>query len=45
VELSCPDTLPKTPVDPDRLRELAAAYNAESPITRLTTALAAAYTA
>ncbi len=45
VELSCPDTLPTTPADPDRLRELATAYNAESPITRLIAALTAAYSA
>ncbi|MEV0246902.1 5'-3' exonuclease [Nocardia sp. NPDC050712] len=41
VELSRPDLLPTTPADPDRLRELAAAYNAESPINRLITALGA----
>ncbi|MFI9503163.1 5'-3' exonuclease H3TH domain-containing protein [Nocardia sp. NPDC052566] len=39
VELSRPDPLPATPADPARLRELATAYNAESPITRLITAL------
>ncbi|MEU2255077.1 5'-3' exonuclease [Nocardia xishanensis] len=41
VDLSRPDTLPTAPADPDRLRELAVAYNAESPVTRLTAALAA----
>ncbi|MEV0032321.1 5'-3' exonuclease [Nocardia sp. NPDC050793] len=41
VELSRPDTLPTAPADPDRLRELAVAYNAESPVARLTAALAA----
>ncbi|RJO68161.1 5'-3' exonuclease [Nocardia panacis] len=40
VHLSRPDTLPAGPADPQRLRELAAAYNAESPITRLIAALA-----
>jgi 5'-3' exonuclease len=40
VELSRPDILPSTPADPDRLRELAAEYNAESPITRLIKAMA-----
>ncbi|MFC9962997.1 5'-3' exonuclease [Nocardia ignorata] len=45
VELSGPDALPAVPADPERLRELAAAYNAESPITRLIAALAAAHTA
>lgn len=39
VVLSGPDLLPAGPADPARLRELAAAYNAESPITRLTKAL------
>ncbi|MFC4376480.1 5'-3' exonuclease H3TH domain-containing protein [Nocardia halotolerans] len=39
VVLSGPDTLPATPADPQRLLDLAAAYNAESPITRLVTAL------
>jgi 5'-3' exonuclease len=43
VILSRPDVLPATPADPDRLRALAAAYNAESPITRLVTALTAAH--
>ncbi|WP_067843840.1 5'-3' exonuclease [Nocardia lijiangensis] len=41
VDLSRPDTLPTAPADPDRLRELAVAYNAESPVGRLITALAA----
>jgi 5'-3' exonuclease len=40
VELSRPDILPTTPADPDRLRELAAEYNAESPIARLIKAMA-----
>ncbi|QLY27895.1 5'-3' exonuclease [Nocardia huaxiensis] len=40
VELSGPDLLPYTPADPERLQALAAAYNAESPIKRLVTALA-----
>ncbi|MET8778250.1 5'-3' exonuclease [Nocardia sp. NPDC004654] len=40
VDLSRPDALPIAPADPDRLRELAVAYNAESPVTRLTAALA-----
>ncbi|RDI50925.1 5'-3' exonuclease [Nocardia mexicana] len=39
VELSGPDVLPTTPADPDGLQALAAAYNAESPIKRLVTAL------
>ncbi|GAB2696688.1 5'-3' exonuclease [Nocardia thraciensis] len=39
VDLSGPDVLPTAPADPDRLRALAAAYNAESPIKRLVTAL------
>jgi len=39
VDLSRPDILPSAPADPDRLRELATIYNAESPITRLITAL------
>ncbi|OQS15826.1 flap endonuclease [Nocardia donostiensis] len=39
VTLSGPDTLPTLPARPERLRELALAYNAESPITRLITAL------
>ena len=43
VILSRPDVLPATPVDPDRLLALATAYNAESPITRLVTALTAAH--
>ncbi|MGO4613194.1 5'-3' exonuclease H3TH domain-containing protein [Nocardia sp. 2YAB30] len=42
VELSRTDILPTEPVDPVRLRELATAYNAESPITRLITAMGAA---
>ncbi len=37
--LSRPDAVPTTPADPDRLHTLAAAYNAESPIKRLITAL------
>ncbi|KZM73013.1 5'-3' exonuclease [Nocardia terpenica] len=41
VHLSGPDILPAAPADPDRLRALAAAYNAESPVQRLITALAA----
>ncbi|WP_405183134.1 5'-3' exonuclease [Nocardia sp. NBC_01377] len=41
VELSRADTLPTAPADPDRLRELATKYNAESPVTRLVTALGA----
>ncbi|MFQ6325250.1 5'-3' exonuclease H3TH domain-containing protein [Nocardia sp. CWNU-33] len=41
VELSRADTLPTTPADPQRLRELATEYNAESPVARLVTALAA----
>ncbi|MFC9895614.1 5'-3' exonuclease H3TH domain-containing protein [Nocardia sp. NPDC127579] len=41
VKLSRADLLPVTPADPDRLRELATAYNAESPIARLITALGA----
>ncbi|WP_433206228.1 5'-3' exonuclease [Nocardia sp. CA-107356] len=45
VELSRPDILPSTPADQDRLRELAAAYNAESPVTRLITALTTAHSA
>ncbi|WP_228001269.1 5'-3' exonuclease [Nocardia australiensis] len=43
VELSRPDVLPSAPVDPDRLHELAAAYNAESPITRLIKAMGTAH--
>lgn len=39
VTLSRPDALPTTPADPGRLHTLAAAYNAESPIKRLITAL------
>lgn len=41
VELSGPDRLPTEPADPERLRALATAYNAESPIKRLAAALAA----
>ncbi|MBF6468953.1 5'-3' exonuclease [Nocardia beijingensis] len=41
VALSRSDVLPTEPVDPDRLRALASAYNAESPVTRLITALGA----
>ncbi|WP_063065361.1 5'-3' exonuclease [Nocardia violaceofusca] len=41
VELSGPDLLPAEPADPDRLHALATAYNAESPVKRLTAALAA----
>ncbi|WP_167475703.1 5'-3' exonuclease [Nocardia arthritidis] len=39
VTLSRPDTLPTAPADPARLLDLAARYNADSPITRLTAAL------
>ncbi len=41
IDYSRPDLLPTSPVDPDRLHALAAAYNAESPVKRLVTALAA----
>ncbi|WP_067470652.1 5'-3' exonuclease [Nocardia amamiensis] len=41
VALSRSDVLPAEPADPDRLRALATAYNAESPVTRLITALGA----
>ncbi|MBF6474528.1 MULTISPECIES: 5'-3' exonuclease [Nocardia] len=41
VTLSRSDVLPTEPADADRLRALATAYNAESPVTRLITALAA----
>lgn len=41
VELSRSDVLPAQPADADRLRALGAAYNAESPVRRLVTALAA----
>lgn len=41
VTLSRSDALPTEPADPDRLRAVATAYNAESPVTRLITALAA----
>ncbi|MBL1073833.1 5'-3' exonuclease [Nocardia sp. 2] len=40
VELSGADLLPYTPADPERLQALAVAYNAESPVKRLVTALA-----
>lgn len=40
VEYSGPDLLPPTPADPERLAALAAAYNAESPVKRLVTAMA-----
>ncbi|MBO0854644.1 MAG: 5'-3' exonuclease [Nocardia sp.] len=40
VQVSGTDRLPAGPVDPGRLSVLAQAYNAESPISRLTTALA-----
>ncbi|MFC9999802.1 5'-3' exonuclease H3TH domain-containing protein [Nocardia sp. NPDC127526] len=40
VEMSGPDLLPATPADPERLHALAAAYNAESPVKRLITAMA-----
>ncbi|MEU8897477.1 5'-3' exonuclease [Nocardia sp. NPDC048505] len=39
VHLSRPDVLPAGPADPDRLLELAVAYNAESPVKRLIAAL------
>jgi len=39
VALSGSDELPSEPAEPARLRELAAAYNAESPIARLVKAL------
>ncbi|MQY27971.1 5'-3' exonuclease [Nocardia aurantia] len=39
VELSGPDRLPAVPADPTRLQQLATAYNAESPVKRLITAL------
>ncbi|MBP2191028.1 5'-3' exonuclease [Nocardia goodfellowii] len=39
VELSRPDLLPAAPADLECLRKLATAYNAESPVTRLITAL------
>lgn len=39
VEFSRTDELPTTPADPHRLDELAATYNAESPIARLVTAM------
>ncbi|MGW4351931.1 5'-3' exonuclease [Nocardia sp. NPDC004582] len=40
VEYSGPDPLPRTPADPERLAALATAYNAESPVKRLLTAMA-----
>ncbi len=40
VEFSGPDLLPRTPADPDALQALAVAYNAESPVKRLLSALA-----
>ncbi|MEC3917223.1 5'-3' exonuclease [Nocardia sp. CDC160] len=40
VDYSGPDLLPHTPADPDRLAQLAIAYNAESPVKRLITAMA-----
>ncbi|MGW4713873.1 5'-3' exonuclease [Nocardia sp. NPDC004260] len=40
VVLSRADVLPTEPADPARLHALATAYNAESPVTRLITALA-----
>ncbi|MBF6301817.1 5'-3' exonuclease [Nocardia amamiensis] len=39
VALSRSDVLPAEPADPERLRALATAYNAESPVSRLITAL------
>nr|WP_198428944.1 5'-3' exonuclease [Nocardia bovistercoris] len=44
VELSRADTLPATPADPAELHALATAYNAESPVKRLITALSNAAT-
>ncbi|MFE7747291.1 5'-3' exonuclease H3TH domain-containing protein [Nocardia sp. NPDC057455] len=41
VAMSRSDVLPTEPADPDQLRALATAYNAESPVTRLITALGA----
>lgn len=41
VVLSRSDVLPAEPAEPERLRALAAAYNAESPVSRLITALGA----
>lgn len=41
VHLSRPDLLPQIPADADRLTTLATAYNAESPVKRLITAMAA----
>ncbi|WP_051162427.1 5'-3' exonuclease [Nocardia brevicatena] len=40
VVLSRPDILHSTPADPGKLRELATAYNAESPVKRLIEAIA-----
>ncbi|WP_040808997.1 5'-3' exonuclease [Nocardia concava] len=40
VDYSGPDLLARLPADPDRLAQLAVAYNAESPVKRLITALA-----
>lgn len=39
IDYSKSDELPTTPADPTRLSELAAAYNAESPVTRLVKAM------
>ncbi|MEU0544546.1 5'-3' exonuclease [Nocardia sp. NPDC005978] len=39
VDFSRDDLLPREPADPDRLHALAAAYNAESPVKRLVTAM------
>ncbi|WP_024804831.1 5'-3' exonuclease [Nocardia sp. BMG51109] len=44
VHLSRPDLLPAVPADPDGLHALAAAYNAESPVKRLISALGSART-
>ncbi|APA99119.1 5'-3' exonuclease [Nocardia seriolae] len=40
VEYSGSDLLPAAPTDPERLAQLAVAYNAESPVKRLITAMA-----
>ncbi|GAB0107020.1 5'-3' exonuclease [Nocardia sp. JMUB6875] len=40
VDYSGPDLLARIPADPDRLAQLAVAYNAESPVKRLITAMA-----
>lgn len=40
VELSGPDLLARTPADPEALQALAVAYNAESPVKRLISAMA-----